>query len=254
MLSDIEKKNIQLVKDAMDGILVHHDEKSVETHFHPTFVQHNPWAKDGAGHVKEMCAFTFGLKVARWAAQGDLVAYHGLYTAPNPLGEHPLLCVDLWRVQGDQIVEHWDALAPTPAEAAELMISGGGDGLAATAADQVATQAARARELLELGLAREDEAVVDRILAPSFRVHRPDGGDAVALKAWMKAASPKIDVKRTVASGELVFVHLLIETTKGKQVVFDIFRFDASCKITDLWLVTQDVIGVGEAANTHPHF
>lgn len=254
MLSEIGKKNIQLVKDAMDGILVHHDERSVEKYFHPTFVQHNPWAKDGAAHVKEMCAFTFGLRAERWAAQGDLVAYHGLYTAPNPLGEHPLLCVDIWRVQGEQIVEHWDALAPTPTEAAEVMISGGGDGLAAIAASQVTTQAARARELLEIGISRRDEAVVDRILASSFRVHRPEGGDAAALKTWMKAGSPKIDVKRTVASGDLVFVHLLLETTNGKQVVFDIFRFDSSGKITDQWMVTQDFIAPGEAANAHPHF
>lgn len=79
-------------------------------------------------------------------------------------------------------------------------------------------------------------------------------GDAAALKTWMKAVSPKIDVKRTVASGDLVFVHLLLETTKGKQVVFDIFRFDSSGKITDQWMVTQDVIAPGEAANAHPHF
>lgn len=254
MLSATEKKNIQVVKDAMDGILVHHDESSVEKHFHPSFVQHNPWAKDGAAHVKEMCAFTFGLKAARWAAQGDLVAYHGLYTAPNPLGEHPLLCVDIWRVQGEQIVEHWDALAPTPAAAAEVMVSGGGDGLADLAANQVTTQAARARELLELGVARGDEAVIDRILSPSFRVHRPEGGDAAALKAWTKTASPKIEVKRTVASGELVFVHLLLESAQGKQVVFDIFRFDGAGRITDQWMVTQNVIAPAEAANAHPHF
>lgn len=254
MLSEIEKKNIQLVKDAMDGILVQHDEKSVERHFHPTFVQHNPWAKDGAAHVKEMCAFTFGLRAERWAAQGDLVAYHGLYTGPNPLGEHPLLCVDIWRVHGEQIVEHWDALAPTPAAIAEVMISGGGDGLAGVPSGKVTTQAARARELLELGIARGDEVVIDRVLAPSFRLHRPEGGDAAAIKDWMKATSPKIDVKRTVASGDLVIVHLLLETANGKQVVFDIFRFDDSSKITDQWMVTQDIVGPGEAANAHPHF
>ena len=254
MSSTIEEKNIQLVKDAMDGILVEHDEASVDRHFHATFVQHNPWARDGAAHVKEMCAFTFGLKAARWAAQGDLVAYHGLYTAPNPLGEHPLLCVDIWRVQGDQIVEHWDALAPTPAATAERMIAGGGDGLADVPAGQVTTQAARARELLELGVARGDELVIGRNLAPTFRLHGPDGGDAAALVAWMKATAPKIEVKRTVASGELVFVHLLRETARGRQVVFEIFRFDGLGRITDQWMVAQDVVAAADAANAHPHF
>lgn len=96
--------------------------------------------------------------------------------------------------------------------------------------------------------------MIDRILASSFRVHRPEGGDTAALKAWMKATSPKIDVKRTVASGELVFVHLLLETANGKQVVFDIFRFDDTGKVTDQWMVTQNVIPLAEAANAHPHF
>lgn len=254
MLSDVEKQNIKCVKDAMDGILVHHDAESVDEHFHPSFVQHNPWAKDGAAHVKEMCAFTFGLKAVRWAAQGDLVAYHGLYTAPNPLGEHPLICVDIWRVQGGRIVEHWDALVPTPAGVAEVMISGGGDGLAVVPAEQVATHAAHARELLELGIARGDEAVVRRIVAPSFRAHLPEGDGAAGLERWMSEAAPKIDVRRTVASGELVFVHSLIETADGQQVVFDIFRFDAAGRVTDRWAVAQDVIAPGEAANAHPHF
>lgn len=70
----------------------------------------------------------------------------------------------------------------------------------------------------------------------------------------MKATSPRIDVKRTVASGELVFVHLLLEAASGKQVVFDLFRFDGSGKVTDLWMVTQDLVAPGEAANAHPHF
>ena len=91
MSSTIEEKNIQLVKDAMDGILVEHDEASVDRHFHATFVQHNPWARDGAAHVKEMCAFTFGLKAARWAAQGDLVASTDS-TAPRTRSESTRFC------------------------------------------------------------------------------------------------------------------------------------------------------------------
>jgi predicted SnoaL-like aldol condensation-catalyzing enzyme len=144
MARETERINLRLVKDAMDGILVHHDLASMTRHLHPRFVQHNPLAKDGAAHVQEMCAFTFGLLAARWAAQGDLVAYHGLYTAPNPLADHPLVCVDVWRVQGEQIVEHWDALAPTPAADAEGMIAGGGDGLADVSPSQVSENAVRA--------------------------------------------------------------------------------------------------------------
>ena len=73
-----------LVQAAMDGILVHHDRVGVRRHFHPDFVQHNPWADDGGAHVEAMCDFTFGVEMRRWVIQGDLVAYHGLYTAPKP--------------------------------------------------------------------------------------------------------------------------------------------------------------------------
>lgn len=254
MSREIERKNIQIVRDAMDGILVHHDLASVERNFHPHFVQHNPWARDGAAHVQEMCAFTFGLVAARWAAQGDLVAYHGLYTAPNPLGEHPLMCVDVWRVQGEQIIEHWDALAPTPAADAEVMIAGGGDGLAGVGPSQVSANAARARTLLERGVSRGDAGVLRELLAEEFLQHRPGGGGAEALQAWVERASPRVEVMRTVASGDLVFTHQRRESADGRHVVFDVFRFNAAGRITDQWTVQQDLLPLAEAANTHPHF
>jgi predicted SnoaL-like aldol condensation-catalyzing enzyme len=254
MSRETERSNLRLVKDAMDGILVHHDLASVTRHFHPRFVQHNPWAKDGAAHVQEMCAFTFGLVAARWAAQGDLVAYHGLYTPPNPLGDHPLVCVDVWRVQGAQIVEHRDALAPTPAADAEGMIAGGGDGLADVSPSQVSENAVRARALLELGVLRGDAGVLTEVLAEGFRQHVPGGGGAEALRAWIARASPRVEVMRTVASGDLVFTHQRRESADGRHVVFDVFRFNAAGRITDQWTVQQDLLPLAEAANTHPHF
>ncbi len=93
-----------LVETAMDAILVRHDRSEVARHFHEHFVQYNPWAEDGGAHVAAMCDFDFSVRMSRWVVQGDIVGYHGLYTAPNPLGELPLVGVDLWRVQGDQIV------------------------------------------------------------------------------------------------------------------------------------------------------
>ena len=49
-----------LVQAAMDSILVHHDRAGVREHFHPDFVQHNPWADDGGAHVEAMCDITAG--------------------------------------------------------------------------------------------------------------------------------------------------------------------------------------------------
>ncbi len=56
------------------------------------------------------------------------MAYHGYYTAPNPLGEYPLLCVDMWRIENGKIHEHWDALAPMPAHQVLNATKGTGNG------------------------------------------------------------------------------------------------------------------------------
>lgn len=178
-----------LVQTAMDAILVRHDRAGVRRYFHPDFVQHNPWAEDGSAQVKAMCDFSFSVKMTRWAVQGDIVAYHGYYTAPNPLGEHPLLFADMWRVQGDQIVEHWDALQPRPQDVLNSVLEGPGDGFALVNPARVAANAASARRLVELGINRGDETVMSELLASNFTLHRQDtlpGPSRAGFVGWVK--------------------------------------------------------------------
>ncbi len=238
----VTNRDVKLVIEAMDAILVHHSEAQVEKHFHPEFVQHNPWAKDGAAHVKGMCAFEFGVRMNRYVVQGDIVAYHGIYTAPNPLGDMPLLCVDLWRVQGDQIVEHWDALQPIPPDQVDAFVSGPGDGGADVSPPQVASNAAFVRTVLEGNAGTE-------AFADGFVHHAPEGGDAKAFLAWRDSRS--VEVRRTLASGDLVMAHLDTHGDK-RQVVYAWFRVEGN-RITNLWTVTQDFISDEEAATKHPH-
>ncbi len=241
--SKITDENVKLVVDAMDGILVEHSEARVDEHFHPDFVQHNPWAKDGAAHVKEMCAFEFGVQMNRFVSQGDIVAYHGIYTAPNPLGDLPLLCVDLWRVQGGQIVEHWDALAPIPSDHVEQYVGGPGDGGADVPPAEVASNAALVRSVLEGDRGAE-------VFAADFVHHSPEGGNVAALLGWRDGRS--IEIRRTVSSGDLVLAQLDTRADT-RQVVYAWFRVQGS-KITNFWSVTQDFVGDAEAATKHPHF
>ncbi|MEN0062179.1 MAG: nuclear transport factor 2 family protein [Myxococcota bacterium] len=246
-----------LVQTAMDAILVRHDREEVRRYFHADFVQHNPWAEDGGAHVEAMCDFDFGVRMSRWAIEGDLVAYHGLYTAPNPLGEHPLVCVDVWRVQGDQIVEHWDVLMPTPEAEAEQRIAGPGDGFADVTPAQVAANTAAVRRLLEVGVRNSNTGVIDSILAPNFVIHRTDvpaDGGRAGFVGWVQQAKPEIEVRKTIASGDLVFAQLLVTVGGKEQVVYDIFRFDTDGRITDQWMASQDRLPLAEAANPHPHF
>lgn len=244
-----------LVQTAMDAILERHDREETRRYFHRDFIQHNPWAEDGGAHVEAMCDFAFKVEMHRWAVQGDLVAYHGMYTAPNPLGEHPLVCVDIWRVQGGQIVEHWDALMPTPENDARIMVAGAGDGFASVDPLEVAANVSTVRRLLEVGVRGQDAEVIRSTLAPSFADHRPGAGDdgSAALLGWVEAEKPAVEVRKTVASGDLVFAQLLVKTAQMEQVVYDIFRF-AHGRITDRWSVAQNRVPLEEAANPHPHF
>ncbi len=252
-LDATERRNVDTMFAAMDGILVDHDVDSVDQHFSPHFVQHNPWALDGAAHVKEMCEYRFPLVSRRWVAQGDLAGYHGYYGTPNPLGETPLVCFDLWRVRNGKIVEHWDALMPVPDVAtAEALTSGGGDGGAAVSDEELARNAAEARRFLEVGVRSGDVAVVDELLADDFGYHSaggPVGADAA--KERIGDGVP-LTVNQVVASGDLVVAHVHVRGAEP-NVTWDIFRM-ADGEIAEMWSLHQPIAPPEEQANTHPHF
>ena len=248
-----ERANADKIHAAMDGILVDHSEASVDEHFSAHFVQHNPWALDGAAHVKEMCEYQFPLVSKRWVSQGDLAGYHGYYGTPNPLGETPLVCFDLWRIRGDKIIEHWDALMPVPDEAtAERLTAGGGDGGADVSDDEVALNAAEARRFLEVAVRSGDLAVADELLADGFEYHGPDGPvGADAAKAHIGGGTA-LTVNQVVASGDLVVAHVHMQGDEP-NVTWDLFRMDDG-KIAEMWSLHQPIAPPEEQANTHPHF
>lgn len=252
-LSNTERANVDKMFAAMDGILVHHDEASVDVHFSRHFVQHNPWALDGAAHVKEMCEYRFPLVSKRWIAQGDLVGYHGYYGTPNPLGETPLVCFDLWRVRGDQIIEHWDALMPVADEAAaEALTAGAGDGGADVSDDEVNLNAAEARRFLEVGVRSGDTSVIEEMLASGFVYHAAAGQAGAAEAKTVIGSGRPLTVNQVVASGDLVVAHVHVHGDEP-SVTWDIFRM-AEGQIVEMWSLRQPIAPPEEQANTHPHF
>ncbi|MEM8746901.1 MAG: nuclear transport factor 2 family protein [Actinomycetota bacterium] len=252
-LTSTERANVDRMFAAMDGILVDHDEGSVDRHFSTHFVQHNPWALDGAAHVKEMCEYQFPLVSKRWVAQGDLAGYHGYYGTPNPLGETPLVCFDLWRVRGDKIVEHWDALMPVPDEAtAEALTAGGGDGGADASDEQLALHAAEARRFLEVGVRNGDLAVAAELLTDGFRFHSATGPVGADVATERIAGGRPLNVKNVIASGDLVVAHVHVEGEEP-HVSWDVFRM-VDGRIAEMWSVHQPIAPPEEQANTHPHF
>jgi len=259
MLSLQEKQNVQLVWDGMGAILENKNEAKVEASFAEDFIQHNPWAKDGLAHVKEMLQFDFGYRPIRWIADGDIMVYHGYYTAPNPLGEFPLLCVDMWRVENGKIQEHWDALAPMPELQVNNATAGRGDG------EKEITQAARqankqtVQGFLDHVLNRGRLELIETFVSPQYIYHHEVEGALEGISVLRDHVEQKNggrmlhDNKRLVASGDLVMAHSHYFGT-NERVVFDWFRMDDQHKIVEHWSVEQPMTPIEEIANVHPHF
>ncbi|MEM6841796.1 MAG: nuclear transport factor 2 family protein [Bacteroidota bacterium] len=257
-LSSEEKKNIRLVWDGMKAILDTKNEQVVEDSFAEDFIQHNPWAKDGIDHIKEMLAFEFGYKPIRWVADGDIMAYHGYYTAPNPLGEHPLLCVDMWRIENGKIQEHWDALAPLPETQVTHATEGNGNGELAVSDAQIAKNKAIVTRFLDHVLNRGRIDQIDDLVSHDYVYHHEQAGKLQGIRVLkdyiVSQNDGKIphDTKRIVASGDLVMTHAHF-FGDNERVVFDWFRL-ADDKIVEQWSVEQPVTPWDQVANEHPHF
>lgn len=254
-----EKENIQLVWNGMDAILKTKDEKGVEDAFANDFIQHNPWAQDGIAHVKEMLAFDFGYVPARWVADGDTMAYHGYYTAPNPLGDNPLLCVDVWRIEEGKIKEHWDALAPMPADGVNQATEGGGDGEIEVTPEQRKANKENVKRFLDHVLNRGRLDLIEELVSEDYIYHHESAGvlkgRAVLKEHIVNQEGGRMlhETKLVLASGDLVMAHGHY-FGKNERVVFDWFRLNEKSIIVEHWSVEQPVTPLDQVANAHPHF
>ena len=113
MLSSKEQQHLQLVWDGMGAILETKNEEVVNASFAQDFIQHNPWAKDGIEHIREMLQFDFGYKPIRWVVDGDVMAYHGHF-----FGNNERVVFDWFRLHDNGLIaEHWSVEQPiTPRE------------------------------------------------------------------------------------------------------------------------------------------
>ncbi len=259
MLSAQEKSHIQLVWDGMGAILENKNEALVEASFAEDFIQHNPWAKDGLAHVKEMLQFDFGYRPIRWVVDGDVMAYHGYYTAPNPLGEHPLLCVDAWRIEDGKIIEHWDALAPMPSAQVDFATAGKGNGEKEVSPATRAANKATVRRFMDHVLNRGRIDQVPALVSEDYIYHHETEGELKGQEVLVDHIANKNagrmlhDNKMLLASGDLVMAHSHY-FGEEERVVFDWFRLDESAKIVEHWSVSQAITPLEEVANVHPHF
>jgi len=250
--------NIDLVRKGMDAILVSRDAAEVRKYFAEDFIQHNPWSDDGMEHLLVLTEAGFGYEISRWVDDQDsqIVAYHGYYTAPNPLGDDPLVCVDMWRIANGLIQEHWDILMVTPEAEKEALLAGGAES-SASQGRHVAEMKRQARAFLEGPVAGGDVDGIDRFVAADAVTHLKSGETNYGemIKSYLRAGNRlSTDVKRVLASGDLAFVHAHARFNDEEKALVDIFRFERGGKIVESWSASQDIVPPEEAANSHPHF
>ncbi|MEM9329075.1 MAG: nuclear transport factor 2 family protein [Bacteroidota bacterium] len=256
-LTPEEKRNIQIVWDGLDAILKDKSEAGIDTHFDPSFIQHNPWAKDTSEHLKEMLQMDFGYKPIRWVSDGDTMAYQGYYTAPNPLGDLPLYCTDAWRIENGKVIEHWDALMPITDEQLQKAIAGAGNGEDDISDKDRFQNKATVQRFLDHVLNRGRMEAVEELVSPHYTYHHesegPLGGQMV-LKDHLAKQGGKMphDNKRILASGDLVMAHSHFFGA-NERVVFDWFRMENG-QIAEHWSVEQPIPPWEQVANDHPHF
>ncbi len=258
MLTTQEKQNIQLVWDGLDAILKDKSEAGIDASFAVDFIQHNPWAGDTIVHLKEMLQMDFGYKPIRWLSDGDTMAYHGYYTAPNPLGELPLLCTDVWRIENGKIQEHWDALMPLTEEQLQNAIAGSGNGESEENEGTRKENKATVKRFLDHVLNRGRLEEIDNLVSPSYIYHNETDGALNGREVLKSHIVQKMggrmqhDNKMLLASGDLVMAHSHF-FGDNERVVFDWFRLEEG-KIMEHWSVGQAITPWEQVANKHPHF
>ena len=104
---------------------------------------------------------------------------------------------------------------------------------------------------------KQPEQAVEKYLGPQYIQHNPqapDGAEAfIGFVHWYRGEYPQlhVEIKRTVAEGDLVVTHGLITTSpedRGTAAV-DIFRVENG-KIVEHWDVLQPVPEKAENDNT----
>lgn len=120
----------------------------------------------------------------------------------------------------------------------------------AQAQPQTERNKANALEFYELAFNQHKvQEAADRYIGKTYLQHNPTMADGA--QAFVDAFTPflkenpqsRAEIKRVVAEGDLVVLHVLSRTSpqdKGEAVV-DIFRFDENGKIVEHWDVIQPV-------------
>jgi predicted SnoaL-like aldol condensation-catalyzing enzyme len=115
-----EQANIKAVLALYEKALNQHDFEGAAQHLGPRYIQHNPFAEDGAEGLRKFIEWrkqklpqskSF---IKRAFADGDYVILH-VHSVREP-GTRGVAIVDIYRMENGKVVEHWDVIQEVPEE------------------------------------------------------------------------------------------------------------------------------------------
>lgn len=115
-----EQANIKAVLELYEKALNQHDFEGAAKYLGPRYIQHNPFAEDGAEGLKKFIEwrkqkFPQAKSIVKRAfADGDYVILH-VHSIREP-GALGVAIVDIYRMENGKVVEHWDVIQDVPDE------------------------------------------------------------------------------------------------------------------------------------------
>ncbi|MEU9913583.1 nuclear transport factor 2 family protein [Streptomyces sp. NPDC051001] len=240
----------------LKGVFERGDTSVVDRFVRPDYIQHNPFAPDGAETLKGLATSVhaqfpdavYGIK--RVLSEGDLVLVHSnVVLTPGDRGQ---AVFDIFRFQGGKIAEHWDVGQTVPESSVN------GNDMFSTVSRPRTTEpgpgflTAYNKKLVTAAfdqlLVKKDLSAIDRYWGAEYHQHNPGIADGVAgvksgLGAYFSAFPQlKVEPKRVIAEGDLVAVHSHYIPAPGErgQAIVDLFRVRGG-KIVEHWDVVQGV-------------
>ncbi|WP_328508032.1 MULTISPECIES: nuclear transport factor 2 family protein [unclassified Streptomyces] len=249
----------------LKGVFEQGDTNVVDRYVRPDYIQHNPFAPDGAEALKNL-GVGFHQRfpdaeydVKRVISEGDLVVVHSnMVTTPGTRGA---AVFDIFRFQDGKIAEHWDVSQNVPETSANGNDMFSTESWPRTRQPGPAWLTASSKKLVTEAfdeiVVRKDLPAIDRYFGPEYHQHNPfavDGveGAKVGLGAYFEAF-PEVAFsrKRVIAEGDLVVVHSHALTAPGErgQAFMDLFRV-RNGKVVEHWDVIQAVPETSANDNT----
>ncbi|MGY1498816.1 nuclear transport factor 2 family protein [Streptomyces sp. QTS52] len=249
----------------LKGVFERGDTAVVDRFVRADYIQHNPFAADGSGTLKNLATGVHQqfpeakYDVKRVISEGDLVLVHSnVVLTPGSRGS---AVFDIFRFRDGRIAEHWDTGQNVPDTSAN------GNDMFSTVSWPRSEQpgprwlTAYNKKLVTKAFDRlivaKDLSALDTYWGTEYHQHNPSIADGVAgaregLGGYFRAF-PELAVsrKRVVAEGDLVAVHSHYVNAPGErgQAVVDLFRVRGG-KIVEHWDVLQDVPATSANDNT----